>query len=309
MNIKTKLRVLLIVLAVLSVILVSIAILRAVVDEGRPILIGIAALVYLVHLSASMYFLYRFSISGQRMSSKLLVLNKFFVAANMVGVFVFLVLSIISGSFILKHIEMASSAPIQYVLILITGIYILYQENNTWNFLPTKKWMSIFGPYNKKNLNQIVGILLMYFFTGLLWLLPMFGISLPVMSFAMLFLILIQNSLAYTTFGQNRYWNFTFEFTLLLNLSMILNQYHHLLFILVLLLINGIFCYRQWIQMEYKKMSKLIGTFVTIILFSVVYFFVLPLSLNHSAFLLFFCGIYLTIFAIAFIIEKRSCNA
>lgn len=308
MNMKTKLRILLGGLAFFSLILVSLSIFRALSKDENMILHGFAMIFYFLHLGASMYFLYRFSISGQRMSSKLQVLNKFFVAANVSGFFVFLLLALVGNSYLIVEVDQAMETPIQFVFLLILGGYILYQENNTWSFLPTKKIMARFGSYNKKNLNQMVGIFVMYFFISSLWLFPMFTIALPVLTFMSISFIILQNSLAYTTFGQNRYWNFVFEITILLNLSIMTSRYHNPIFLLMMIFLHSLFFYRQWKIMEYKKNSIGIGTAFSIVLCSFMYFYVLPMDWNHSNFIALFLGMYLTIFTLAYIIDKQSFN-
>ncbi|MBN2221316.1 MAG: hypothetical protein JW708_03850 [Vallitaleaceae bacterium] len=308
MNMKMKLRILLGSLAAFSLVLVSFAMVISLLKDKNIILQGLGSFFYILHLAASMYFLYRFSISGQRMSSKLLVLNKFFVAANMGGFFLFLFLSLFGSSYIISNVNQAMEAPVQIFFLIVIAAYIIYQENNTWNFLPTKKIMARFGSYNKKNVNQMVGIIMMYLFISALWLFPMFGIALPVLIFMSLCFIIIQNSLAYTTFGQNRYWNFTFEITFLLNLSILTNRYDHPAVILLVMLIHSLFFYRQWKMVEYKKISMRIGIVFAVVFSGIIYFVLLPQEWNHSNFIALFSGMYLTIFAIPFIIEKQSFN-
>jgi hypothetical protein len=86
----------------------------------------------------------------------------------------------------------------------------------------------------------------------------------PLNMFIFLFisLLLIQNGLSYTTYGQSKYWNFTHEmvyvvFILVLGLNVNMIAVTILGLVLAILLVV-----RQWINQEYSKLSKVIGSIV-----------------------------------------------
>ena len=76
--------------------------------------------------------------------------------------------------------------------------------------------------------------------------------------------MLIQNGLAYTTYGQSRYWNFTYEIVyLVFILAIALTLKLNILYSLGILL-GIVFVYRQWMDLEYSTQSRIIGGLVFI---------------------------------------------
>lgn len=230
----------------------------------------VGIILLLGHQSFMWWILYQFAITHKRMSNKLHFLNKVALGGN--AGFILLYLTVAP---LVKVPVKETLQPISSILVLITmAIIIVYQENNTNNFFS----LDLHKKTNqtKKELNQSIGFIMAWITVNLLWLALAFHFSLNVFTFMYLLLLILQSSLTYTTYGQSKYWNFTYEIVVLLHLSVLGMYYQQWIVYGIAILAGGAFALRQWFDMEYKKSSKIIGT--------IVYLFVSVIVLVYGIF-------------------------
>ncbi len=155
--------------------------------------------------------LYRFLILRRKMSNKLHVYNLVMVAGNTVAGAAFLVFARISAP--LDEYPDPGRFAVVYGLMV---AYVLYQENNTNSYISFDMHKRI--GIHKRMLNQWIGFLACSLVINIMWITMSAGISLTVFGYAYLLLILIQFSLSYTTYGQSKHWNFTYEAVMLIHI-------------------------------------------------------------------------------------------
>lgn len=219
----------------------------------------IQILMFLMHQAFMWWILYQFAITNKRMSNKLHFLNKVALGGSAGFLFLYLVIAPLSQVPIKETISPISSV----LVILIMAIVIVYQENNTNNFFVLNLHKKV--NQTKKELNQMISFLMAWITINLLWLSLAFHLSLNIFTFMYLLLLVLQSSLTYTTYGQSKYWNFTYETVVLLQLFVLGLYYRQWIVLVAATLLGGAFLVRQWYDLEYKKSSKIIGVIVYLI--------------------------------------------
>lgn len=216
----------------------------------------VGIILFLGHQGFMWWVLYQFAITHKRMSNKLHLLNKVALGGTSGFILVYLIVAPLIKVPIKETLN-----PISSIIVLITMVsIIIYQENNTNNFFV----LDLHKKTNqtKKELNQSIGFIMAWITINLLWLALAFHFSLNLFTFMYLLLLILQSSLTYTTYGQSKYWNFTYESVVLLHLF-VLGMYYQQWFVYgFAILIGGAFVLRQWFDMEYKKSSKIIGAVI-----------------------------------------------
>lgn len=222
-------------------------------------------ILFLGHQGFMWWILYQFAITKKRMSNKLHLLNKVALGGSVGFMSVYLILI----PFIHRSIS-ESLNPISTIIIIILMVsIIIYQENNTNNFFTWNLHKRT--NQTKKEFNQSIGFVMAWMVINLIWLSIAFYIPLTIFTFMYLFLLVLQSSLTYTTYGQSKYWNFAYEAVLLIQLFVISLHFDVLLlYILSTLFISG-FMLRQWVELEYKRTSKIIGIVLYITLSLLLY--------------------------------------
>jgi len=231
-------------------------------------------LLFLAHQGFMWWILYQFAITRKRMSNKLHFLNKI----GMAGTFGFVFLYLVLIPFIDREIN-ESLNPFSSSLVVLIAIWIIaYQENNTHNFITMNVHKKI--KQSKKEFNQWVGFGVSWMTINVLWLSIAFDSPLNLFVLVYILLLVLQSSLTYTTYGQSKYWNFTYEAVLLTQLFVTGLYFDNLIVYSVSSLLGLGFVFRQWYELEYKPMSKIIGIIVYSGLASLVY--MNPLHWNLS---------------------------
>lgn len=206
-----------------------------------------------VHLAGTWWVLYQFAITRKRMSNKLHLFNR-------VSVIVSLVLSAVYLGFgLLLGLEPSDDVRLLegIVAIVLMGLYIFYQENNTNNFLVVNLHMKM--KVSKKEYNQMIGFLIGWIGASLLWLLMAAGLDISFMSFFYIVLILVQNGLSYTTYGQSKQWNFTYEVVLISHLIGMGLAGDYIILTVIGLVMGLVLCFRQWITNAYSTGARIVG--------------------------------------------------
>ncbi len=204
--------------------------------------------------------LYRFAVTRKRMSNKLHLFNR--ISA--------LITIILSSLMVLMaklyDVPITDSSNIfrGLLVLVLLGLYIFYQENNTNNLIVLNLYKKL--KQSKKEYNQMIGFLTGWTGVNLLWLTLFAGISLNFMTFFYIVLILIQNALSYTTYGQSKQWNFTYEIIGVGHLVSLGFSSSSIVIIVIGLSVGLILCIRQWIGNGYLLRAKLSGIFIYIVL-------------------------------------------
>lgn len=206
-----------------------------------------------LHQVASWYILYQFVITRKRMGNKIHLFNKISVGIAAGFGVIYLVFIQFIGLPMTENVK----TWITFLVAILIPVFIFFQENNTNNYVSFdfhKKTNQ-----TKKSLNQSIGFITTWMYINILWFSIGFHMQLNVFVFIFLILLLIQNGLAYTTYGQSRYWNFTYELVyLVFILAIALTLKMQILYTLAILL--GIaFVYRQWMDLEYSPQSRIVG--------------------------------------------------
>lgn len=262
----------------------------------------IAGLVFFVlHQIASWWILYQFAITRRRMGNRLHMYNKWAVGITAGFGFVYLL--------VIQLIDLSFSEQFKPVFTVITiilmALYIFVQENNTNNFyyfnLHKKTKQS------KKSLNQSIGFLTTWMYINILWLSISIDKPLTVVVFVFVLLMLTQNGLAYTTYGQSKYWNFTYEILFVVTFITLSLSTGFLVLKVLGFVLGLLFVVRQWIDLEYSKMSKLTGVAASIVC-GIVYFlnpFGVDFKVMDLSSILPIVGLgFLTVFAIAYVVHE-----
>ena len=202
----------------------------------------------------------------------------------------------------LSEVYQSITTPIILVLVFVN---ILYQENNTHNVVNFH--LSEKTNQSKKTINQYAGIFTTWLFINFMWLPIGFGSVLSIFGFAYIFLMLVQSSLSYTTYGQSRYWNFTYEVIFLLHLSVIGLQQDSVIVMVIAGCVAVAFLLRQWIELGYKVRGILVGTLAFIVLHGVLLVNVFGFSLGGENFsqLIIYPAVQLMLaFVVAYIVNE-----
>ncbi len=200
--------------------------------------------------------LYRFAVTRKRMSNKLHMFNK-------VSALITLVMSTLMVLMAkLYHVPITDGSEIfkGLLVLVLLGLYIFYQENNTNNYLV----LDIYKKFSqsKKEYNQMIGFLTGWMGVNVLWLTLFAGISLNFLTFFYIVLILVQNALSYTTYGQSKQWNFTYEIIGVGHLISLGFAASSIVIVLVGLVVGILLCIRQWVSNEYSLGAKLVGVLI-----------------------------------------------
>jgi len=229
-------------------------------------------LLFLAHQGFMWWILYQFAITRKRMSNKLHLLNKIGMAGNFGFLFLYLVL--------IPFIDMEineSLNPFSTILVILIALWIIaYQENNTNNFITLNFHKKI--KQSKKEFNQWVGFGISWITINVIWLSIAFYSPLNLFVLIYVLLLILQSSLTYTTYGQSKYWNFAYEAVLLTQLFVSALYFDNLIVYVVSSILGLGFVFRQWYDLAYKPISKIVG----IIVYSVfsVLLYINPLQWN-----------------------------
>lgn len=235
------------------------------------------------------------------MGNRLHMYNKWAVGIAAAFGFVYLVLiQLIDLSFSEQF-----SPVVTIVSLVLMAVYIFVQENNTNNFyyfnLHKKTKQS------KKSLNQTLGILTTWIYINIIWLSISIDQPLTVFVFVFLILMLTQNGLAYTTYGQSKYWNFTYEI-LFIVVFIAMSLSTGFIVLKVLGFVLGLaFVLKQWLDLNYSKLSKISGVVTAIV--AGIFFFINPFGIdfmvmNISSIIPYVACGFIIVFAIAYIVQE-----
>lgn len=249
-----------------------------VADSMHPIVVWISFILFMAHQGASWWVLYRFAMNRQRMSNRLHFMNRVFLGITFgFGLVYIVVIQWFNEGF--SEVYQPIITPMMFIMVFGN---ILYQENNTHNVVNFH--ISEKTNQSKKTVNQYAGIFTTWLFINFLWLPIGFGSVLSIFSFAYIFLMLVQSSLSYTTYGQSRYWNFTYEVILLLHLSVIGLQQESMLMMIIVGCLSIAFLLRQWIELTYKIRGIIAGVLAFIVVHGVLLMNVFGFSFVDGAF-------------------------
>lgn len=209
-----------------------------------------------LHQIGAGWVLYQFAVTRKKMSNKIHLFNRISVGVSLGFTGVFLVMVQWAK---LPLNDSAGLVMNALVLILMAG-YVFIQENNTNNFVYFNFHKKL--KISKKEYNQIVGFLTNWIAINIIWLSFAFGLRLPLMLLLYCLLILIQNSLSYTTYGQSKYWNFSYEVILIGHIGALGLVSGKLIVLIIGLIIGGLFILRQWREMEYKAVAYVAGLLI-----------------------------------------------
>mgnify|MGYP001262161735 CR=1 FL=1 len=259
MILKNKLSLLGIVIAVTS--LVIYLFLHVFIIEKMGIVLFIIGMIAIVgHQVATWWIFYRFAITRQRMKNRLQFMHQ--VALGVTFGFSFIYL--LANAFLGRHLHEDTKGGRTLVLLVLIGIYILYQENNTHNLFSFNLHKKV--NQTKKAVNQYIGFGLNWLLINILWNALGIGGGLPIFAFIYVFLMLVQNSLNYTTLGQSKYWNFTYEAIVLIHLYSVGLQNGWIWMIVISGFLGLALFLRHWNWLHYKKYSMAIGVLLMVIL-------------------------------------------
>lgn len=259
MILKNKLSLLGIVIAVTS--LVIYLFLHVFIIEKMGIVLFIVGMIAIVgHQVATWWIFYRFAITRQRMKNRLQFMHQ--VALGVTFGFSFIYL--LANAFLGRHLHEDTKGWHTLVLLVLIGIYILYQENNTHNLFSFNLHKKV--NQTKKAVNQYIGFGLNWLLINILWNALGIGGGLPIFAFIYVFLMLVQNSLNYTTLGQSKYWNFTYEAIVLIHLYSVGLQNGWIWMIVISGFLGLALFLRHWNWLHYKKYSMAIGVLLMVIL-------------------------------------------
>lgn len=229
---------------------------------------------FILHQIASWWILYQFAITRRRMGNRLHMYNKWSVFITAGFGFVYLVLV----QFIDLSFNEQLSPVFTVISLVLMAVYIFVQENNTNNFY----YFNLHKKTNqsKKSLNQSVGILTTWMYINIIWLAISIDKPLTVFVFVFLILMLTQNGLAYTTYGQSKYWNFTYEMLYVVAFITVSLSTGFIVLKVLGFLLGLAFVIRQWLDLEYSKFSKIAGIAAAIVVG--VFFFVNPFGIEFE---------------------------
>ena len=212
---------------------------------------GLIAIV--CHQIATWWIFYRFAITRQRMKNRLQFMHQVALAVTLGFSLIYLIVNAFFDVGLQKNASLGQTI----VLLFLMGIYIFYQENNTHNFIAINLHKKV--NQSKKAVNQYIGFILNWILINIMWNFLGFKEGLPVFAFIYVFMILVQNSLNYTTLGQSKYWNFTYEAIILLHIYSV-GMKNGWIWMVVLGGCLGIaLFFRQWKWLHYKKYSVMLG--------------------------------------------------
>jgi len=227
---------------------------------GGWFLLILVVLAMVIHLGGSWWILYQFAITRKRMSNKLHLFNRVSVIITLVMCALYLVFGIIFDMKFSDDVRLIEGMIGIAVLVL----YVFYQENNTNNFvvINLNKKLEI----SRKEYNQLIGFLTGWIGATVLWVLMAAGISINFITFFYITLILVQNGLSYTTYGQSRQWNFTYE---IIAIGYILSfgiAGGYIILTIIGLMLGLLHCLRQWKSSKYKIVSRVIGSAIYLLM-------------------------------------------
>lgn len=174
-------------------------------DQVQAILLVV---LFGLHLAFNIWVLYYYIYSRKKVKNKLHLYNKLTLVAN--GVFLFCYIGLLHWLKIgiSENYNQIESITVSLVML----INIIIQENNTFNFIDWGKNLPKLS--NNGIWTAYASFRNTYLLIFGLWIFPVLGYSISVYSLLFLSLLLNQRSLAFTTFAQNKYWNFIYEFVL-----------------------------------------------------------------------------------------------
>jgi hypothetical protein len=302
MILKNKLSLLGIIIAVTS--LVSYLFLHVFIIEKMGIVLFIVGMIAIVgHQVATWWIFYRFAITRQRMKNRLQFMHQVALGVTFGFSFIYLVANVFLGT----HLHEETKGWHTLVLLVLIGIYILYQENNTHNLFSFNLHKKV--NQTKKAVNQYIGFGLNWLLINILWNALGIGGGLPVFAFIYVFLMLVQNSLNYTTLGQSKYWNFTYEAIVLIHLYSVGMQNGWVWMIVISGFLGLALFLRHWNWLHYKKYSMAIGISLMVVLNTMFILKILDGQYLHeplSELIPIPFNLYLIILAIVYIINEPS---
>lgn len=302
MLLKNKLSLLGIVISVSSLIIYLLLHVLALKDMGLLLFIfGAVALVS--HQTTIWWIFYRFAVTRQRMKNRLQFMHQVALGVTFGFTFLYIGVNVLWGMGLYEKTDDWQTL----LIVLLMVVYILYQENNTHNLISLNLHKKV--NQSKKAMNQYIGFALNWLMINILW--NSIGLSkgLPVFAFIYVFLILVQNSLNYTTLGQSRYWNFTYEVVLLIHLYCVAIQNEWMALFAVTVVLSIVLFLRQWRWLNYKRRSKIIGVCMIVFANSILVFMMrdgLFFQESLSYLIPFPFILYLIILAIVYIINEPS---
>jgi len=213
----------------------------------------VGAVLFTLHQIASWWILYQFAITRKQMSNRLHIFNKAGIFITVGFGMSYLILVRIIG----LNLQESSTRVSAYISIILMLFFIFVQENNTNNFINLNLHKKT--NQSKKSLNQNIGFGTTWILINIIWF--SIGLQLPLTAFVFMFilLMLIQNSLAYTTYGQSKYWNTTYEVLFLIYFIVVALELN-----MMISLVSGyfwglVFMMRLWKGLGYNRLSQLVG--------------------------------------------------
>lgn len=228
-------------------------------------IIGIGFIICLLHQFGSVGILYRFAITRHRMSNRLHVYNKLMMII-MIGA---MTLHMVILKLTLGQLSEEPKLLSVIVVLIIMFSNIIYQENNTRNFI--KKPLFKIKYKQKKAFNQYFGVITSALAILVMWIGILTDVYMDVPTYLFLVLYIIQSSLAYTTYGQSRYWNFTYEVVCIVYVLSIGLLDQNLVFIVAGSLLGILLSYIQWHKLEYNSFSIGMGSVLYVVIGTILY--------------------------------------
>jgi hypothetical protein len=302
MILKNKLSLLGIIIAVTSLV-IYLFLHVFIIEKMGIVLFIIGMIAIVVHQLATWWIFYRFAITRQRMKNRLQFMHQVALGVTFGFSFIYLV----SNAFLGKPLHEETKGWHTLVLLVLIGIYILYQENNTHNLFSFNLHKKV--NQTKKAVNQYIGFGLNWLLINILWNALGIGGGLPVFAFIYVFLMLLQNSLNYTTLGQSKYWNFTYEAIILIHLYTVGMQNGWIWMIVISGFLGIALFLRHWNWLHYKKYSMAIGVSLMVVLNAMFILKILDgqyLQDSLSGLIPIPFNLYLIILAIVYIINEPS---
>lgn len=261
----------------------------------KPMQIIMLYVFMLLHQLGNGFILYRFAVTKHRMSNKLHVYNKLMMIITVSAIILHIfAMNIISDGYLREE---------SWVTVLIFGIImllnIIYQENNTSAFL--KKVPFKIQNSNKRNFNQLFSLYTSELAIIILWVGMVTNQLLSPLTAAFLFLYVIQTSLSYTTYGQSKYWNVTYELLFVVYIIAYSIQSELLITFILGVAISAIIGFR--ITDSFNRISRFVGLVLHIGLVPLAYFVHLESVSQTNAMRLAIGGMAI-IYLIVFIIDR-----
>lgn len=217
------------------------------------VLIIIAFVGLSLHQAGNYLILYQFAISKQRMSNRLHVYNKLLIMVmSICGIIYGIMLKLMT-----QGLSENPSGLISLIFIVLMILNIIYQENNTTKFI--KKPLIKIKYNQRRSFNQYFGVLSAALAIMMIWINLVSQVKIDAAIYLFLFLYLVQTGLSYTTYGQSRYWNFTYEVLMSVYVLSIGFNRENFIIIMLGIVLCILLSLRQWKEREYKSYSIIFG--------------------------------------------------